>query len=80
MLGVGDFYYERGVQAIQVCMREQARTGGLMLLSDLVTEIRVLRGTKSQPISKNDIEDEMERERRQQHKIYANSVFHSFIH
>ena len=27
-----------------------------MLLSDLVTEIRVLRGTKSQPISKNDIE------------------------
>lgn len=52
MLGVGDFYYELGVQAIQICMREQEKTGGLMLLSNLQEHIQTLRGKRSVKISK----------------------------
>ena len=35
MLGVGDFYYELGVQIIEVCMAHAHKTGGLMELEDL---------------------------------------------
>ena len=35
MLGVGDFYYELGVQIIEVCMANSHKTGGLMELEDL---------------------------------------------
>jgi len=35
MLGVGDFYYELGVQIIEVCMATSHKTGGLMELEEL---------------------------------------------
>jgi ESCRT-II complex subunit VPS22 len=35
MLGFGDFYYELGVQIIEVCMATSHKTGGLMELGDL---------------------------------------------
>lgn len=35
MLGVGDFYYELGVQIIEVCLATSHRTGGLMYLDEL---------------------------------------------
>ncbi len=35
MLGVGDFYYELGVQIVEVCMASSHRTGGLMELEEL---------------------------------------------
>ena len=33
MLGVGDFYYELGVQIIEVCIATSHRNGGKSLLS-----------------------------------------------
>ena len=35
MLGFGDFYYELGVQIIEVCMATSHKTGGLMELGEL---------------------------------------------
>lgn len=35
MLGVGDFYYELGVQIVEVCMAVSHKTGGLMELNEL---------------------------------------------
>jgi len=35
MLGFGDFYYELGVQIIEVCMATSHKTGGLMELEEL---------------------------------------------
>ena len=35
MLGFGDFYYELGVQIIEVCMATSHRTGGFMELEEL---------------------------------------------
>ena len=34
-LGVGDFYYELGVQIIEVCLAARDRTGGLMSFEEL---------------------------------------------
>ena len=31
MLGVGDFYYELGVQVIEVCLATSHRNGGMLL-------------------------------------------------
>ncbi|XP_069373293.1 vacuolar-sorting protein SNF8-like [Paralichthys olivaceus] len=42
MLGVGDFYYELGVQIIEVCLALKHRNGGLITLDEL--HQRVLRG------------------------------------
>ena len=39
MLGVGDFYYELGVQIIEVCMVNAHKTGGLMELEDLTRRV-----------------------------------------
>ena len=35
MLGVGDFYYELGVQAVEICIATRPQNGGIMTLSEL---------------------------------------------
>ncbi|KAG8176946.1 hypothetical protein JTE90_013623 [Oedothorax gibbosus] len=35
MLGVGDFYYELGVQIVEICLATRHRNGGLMSLEEL---------------------------------------------
>ena len=35
MLDIGDFYYELGVQIVEVCMASAHKTGGLMELGEL---------------------------------------------
>ena len=35
MLDIGDFYYELGVQIVEVCMANQHKTGGLMELGEI---------------------------------------------
>merc|ERR1712133_25063 len=48
MLGFGDFYYELGVQIIEVCMATSHKTGGLMELGELKDRlIRSRGGSKS---------------------------------
>merc|ERR1712133_283857 len=59
MLGFGDFYYELGVQIIEVCMATSHKTGGLMELGELKDRlIRSRGGSKSlnkQEISEDDV-------------------------
>jgi ESCRT-II complex subunit VPS22 len=50
VLGVGDFYFELGVQVITVAMATKATNGGIMRLDELlgkVEKIRKLRGAKT---------------------------------
>ncbi|XP_019636222.1 PREDICTED: vacuolar-sorting protein SNF8-like [Branchiostoma belcheri] len=35
MLGIGDFYYELGVQIVEVCLATKPRNGGLIMLDEL---------------------------------------------
>jgi len=53
LLGIGDFYYELGIQIIEVCIKARAENGGLMDLDDLLQ--RIIKA-KAQAISKDDIE------------------------
>ena len=39
MLGIGDFYYELGVQAVEACMSHRPINGGLMEINSLVTQV-----------------------------------------
>lgn len=55
MLGVGDFYYELGVQIVEVCMSTSHRNGGLMSLDELKKKLQISRGRNKQEISSDDI-------------------------
>lgn len=39
LLGVGDFYYELGVQIVEVCMATSHRNGGIMGIEELHTKV-----------------------------------------
>merc|ERR1712146_569523 len=56
LLGVGDFYYQLGVQIIEAGLRTRASNGGLMDLNDAKTAVQDLRGRKAQAVSVDDIE------------------------
>ena len=45
MLGVGDFYYELGIQIVESCLVWQEATGGLIDLDVIKKRISRLRGT-----------------------------------
>lgn len=55
MLGVGDFYYELGVQIIEVCLATSHKNGGLITLEELSTKLAKSRGRNKQEISIEDI-------------------------
>ncbi|XP_065184235.1 vacuolar-sorting protein SNF8-like [Sycon ciliatum] len=56
MLGVGDFYYELGVQIVEVCMATRDRNGGLISLEELWQRLKRSRRTKhSQEVSMEDV-------------------------
>lgn len=45
MLGVGDFYYEIGVQVIEVCLATSPKNGGLITLGELRQRLIKARGS-----------------------------------
>uniref|UniRef100_A0A2K6LXS7 Vacuolar-sorting protein SNF8 n=2 Tax=Rhinopithecus TaxID=542827 RepID=A0A2K6LXS7_RHIBE len=51
MLGVGDFYYELGVQIIEVCLALKHRNGGLITLEELHQQVLKGRGKFAQDVS-----------------------------
>jgi ESCRT-II complex subunit VPS22 len=51
LLGVGDFYYELGVQIIEACLATRERNGGLMDLQDLKKMLVKMRGRNAQEIT-----------------------------
>ncbi|XP_056111473.1 vacuolar-sorting protein SNF8 isoform X2 [Rhinichthys klamathensis goyatoka] len=55
MLGVGDFYYELGVQIIEVCLALKHRNGGLITLEELHHRVLKGRGKFAQDVSQDDL-------------------------
>jgi len=57
MLDIGDFYYELGVQIVEVCMASAHKTGGLMELGELRQKLVRARGRGShhQEITEDDL-------------------------
>jgi len=62
MLGMGDFYYELGVQIIEICLLKRAFTGGLMEMTTLLSELCARRSyainsleARDQLISEDDV-------------------------
>ena len=55
MLGVGDFYYELGVQIVEVCMATNHRNGGLMSLEELRSRLVAASGRNRHDVSTNDL-------------------------
>merc|ERR1711997_345907 len=57
MLDIGDFYYELGVQIVEVCMASAHKTGGLMELGELRQKLIRARGRGShhQDITEDDL-------------------------
>ncbi|KAG8231837.1 hypothetical protein J437_LFUL008608 [Ladona fulva] len=48
VLGMGDFYYELGVQIVEVCLATNHRTGGLIRLSELRNLLIKARGKRKE--------------------------------
>lgn len=55
MLGVGDFYYELGVQIVEVCLATSHRNGGLIPIDELRERVIASRGRNSQDVSIDDL-------------------------
>jgi ESCRT-II complex subunit VPS22 len=58
LLGVGDFYYELGVQIVEICIQTRPVNGGLMDMDDILAALRKKRGgvQKGKLVNKDDIE------------------------
>lgn len=54
LLGLGDFYYELGVQVVDVCMATRRTNGGLLALGELVGRLTALRRGRD-AISEEDV-------------------------
>lgn len=55
VLGGGDFYFELGVQIIEVCLALKHRNGGLMTLEELHHRLLKGRSKKAQDVSQEDL-------------------------
>mmetsp|Transcript_30598 Transcript_30598/g.58962 ORF Transcript_30598/g.58962 Transcript_30598/m.58962 type:complete len:244 (+) Transcript_30598:174-905(+) len=55
LLGLGDFYYELGVQVVEVCLATQPENGGLMDLRQLRAAVQKRRGSSTEAVSEDDI-------------------------
>uniref|UniRef100_A0A6B2LF47 Vacuolar-sorting protein SNF8 n=1 Tax=Arcella intermedia TaxID=1963864 RepID=A0A6B2LF47_9EUKA len=56
LLGVGDFYYELGIQIIEICMNTREINGGLIDMQILLQILQNKRGPAATDLSINDIE------------------------
>eukprot|EP01101_Sappina_pedata_P012471 TRINITY_DN8594_c0_g1_i1.p1 TRINITY_DN8594_c0_g1~~TRINITY_DN8594_c0_g1_i1.p1 ORF type:complete len:210 (-),score=45.91 TRINITY_DN8594_c0_g1_i1:21-650(-) len=61
LLGVGDFYYELGVQILHICLESRANNGGLFEMNDLLSALNKYRGDSGFKISMNDIESSVQK-------------------
>jgi ESCRT-II complex subunit VPS22 len=58
LLGIGDFYFELGVQIIEQCMITRKRNGGLLRVDELLARLNAHRrhhARAQQPISEDDL-------------------------
>ncbi|KAI8084213.1 EAP30/Vps36 family-domain-containing protein [Gilbertella persicaria] len=54
LLGVGDFYYELGIQIIEACIVSRTNDGGLTELNEIMRRVQVMR-QQQQQVSEDDI-------------------------
>jgi ESCRT-II complex subunit VPS22 len=52
VLGVGDFYYELGIQIVEICMTTREVNGGLIEMESLVSMLKQKRGVLAGEISR----------------------------
>ncbi|KAL4706695.1 hypothetical protein ACJJTC_014450 [Scirpophaga incertulas] len=55
VLGIGDFYYELGIQAVEVCISTSYKNGGLITLNELRNRLIASRGRARQEITNDDL-------------------------
>eukprot|EP01018_Ginkgo_biloba_P008667 Gb_07589 [translate_table: standard] len=54
LLGIGDFYYELGVQIVDICLATRTHNGGLIDLQELRTLLSTRRRSSREAISEDD--------------------------
>jgi ESCRT-II complex subunit VPS22 len=54
-LGVGDFYYELGIQIVEICLATRDRNGGIMTFEELRNRITSSSGKTRQDVSEDDL-------------------------
>lgn len=59
MSGVGDFYYELAVQAIEICIATRKRNGGLLEINELFRLLVKSRGKHKDKISLDDLKQSL---------------------
>ncbi|KAM7543117.1 hypothetical protein Aperf_G00000010416 [Anoplocephala perfoliata] len=55
ILGIGDFYYHLAVRIIEICMANQRKTGGLMPLEELISELNKTKSSQETDICQDDV-------------------------
>ncbi|GAB2232670.1 hypothetical protein Droror1_Dr00011715 [Drosera rotundifolia] len=54
LLGIGDFYYELGVQIVEICLATRPHNGGLISLQELCTLVGQKRKNGREPVTEDD--------------------------
>ncbi|KAK8942652.1 hypothetical protein KSP39_PZI009257 [Platanthera zijinensis] len=54
LLGIGDFYYELGVQIVEICLASRSHNGGLINLQELCSLLSLRRKAVREAISEDD--------------------------
>lgn len=54
-IGLGNFYYELGIQVVNVCIALKKKTGGFVEMADCMRYLEKLRGSAASAISEDDI-------------------------
>ncbi|XP_064401751.1 vacuolar-sorting protein SNF8-like [Halichondria panicea] len=54
-LGVGDFYYELGVQVVEICLATRDRNGGLISFDELRRRVLATSGKTRQDVTEDDL-------------------------
>ncbi|KXZ41680.1 hypothetical protein GPECTOR_323g36 [Gonium pectorale] len=54
-LGLGDYYYELGVQVVEACLASRPLNGGIMELPALLRAVTRRRGGGAEPVSEDDV-------------------------
>lgn len=56
MLGVGDFYYQLGIQIIDICLATSKNNGGIIRLPELLNRVKQIRTRSSRSSDQQEIE------------------------
>lgn len=60
LLGVGDFYYELGIQIIQVSVQTRASNGGIISMNEMLSSLRSS-GKTRRDLSQDDVKRAVEK-------------------